>query len=155
MLLLLSLHAGIIHGDLNDFNILVQPDNNGTYKISGILDFGDMTNAFYIHELAITIMHLMTVHPSPIEVGGAVLAGWESELPLNEAERDCLYALVLTRFCQNICCSRHALLTQPENDYIRMWTKKVEQVLQDFWKLSKEHVERVWSHCAEASTLLQ
>lgn len=145
----------IIHGDFNEHNILVQPDNNDSYKISGVLDFGDMNSGFYIHELAIIIMHLMSVHPNPIEVGGAVLAGWESELPLNEAERDCLYALVLSRLCQVVICVRVALLAQPESEYLISWSKKVDHVLQDFYKISKEHVERAWSHGAEFSTLQQ
>ncbi|XP_055077509.1 hydroxylysine kinase-like [Periophthalmus magnuspinnatus] len=138
----------INHGDFNDFNVLVQPDNNGIYKICGIIDFGDMNSGFYIHELATAIMHMMVIHPNPIEVGGAVLAGWESELPLNNSERDSLYVLVLSRFCQTVCYVRQSLLTQPENEYLIMWSKRVEHILWDFWKLNKEHVEITWFHDA-------
>lgn len=141
-----SIRKSIIHGDFNDLNILVQPDSNGSHKISAVLDFGDMNNAFYIHELAITIAHMMSVHANPIEVGGAVLAGWESELPLTETERDCLYVLVLSRFCLIMCNARHCLLSQPENEYLIMWSKKMTHALQDFWKLSRVHVERAWFH---------
>uniref|UniRef100_A0A8C6S7S8 Hydroxylysine kinase n=1 Tax=Neogobius melanostomus TaxID=47308 RepID=A0A8C6S7S8_9GOBI len=139
----------INHGDFNDLNILVQPDKNDTYKISGILDFGDMNSGFYIHELAITIMYIMTEHPNPIEVGGAVLAGWESELPLDEAERDCLYALVLSRFCQSLIFARYSVLLHPENEeYLMISSRKGVFILQDLWKLGKEHVEKVWLQSA-------
>lgn len=139
------LRTCINHGDFNDLNILVQPDNNGGYKISGVLDFGDMNSGFYIHELAITIMYIMTEHPNPIEVGGAVLAGWESELPLTEAEKGCLYALVLSRFCQSLVFARYSVLMQPENEeYLMISSRKGVHILQDLWKLGKEHVERVW-----------
>ncbi|KAJ0065052.1 hypothetical protein NL108_001056 [Boleophthalmus pectinirostris] len=139
----------INQGDFNDLNLLVQPDTNGCYKICGIIDFGDMNSGFYVHELAIAIMHMMVIHPNPIDVGGAVLAGWESELPLNEAERDCLYVLVLARFCQVVCYVCHSLLTQPENEYLIMWSKKVSHIFWDFSKLNKEHVEKIWFHGAK------
>ncbi|XP_047442088.1 hydroxylysine kinase isoform X2 [Mugil cephalus] len=58
----------INHGDFNDLNVLVQPDESGGYRITGILDFGDMNSGYYIHELAITIMYMMTEHPEPVEV---------------------------------------------------------------------------------------
>lgn len=139
----------INHGDFNDLNILVQPDGNGSHKISGILDFGDMNSGFYIHELAITIMYIMTEHPNPIDVGGPVLAGWESELPLTEAERDCLYVLVLSRFCQSLVLARHSVLLHPENEeYLMISTRRGLSILQDLWKLGQEHVERVWFESA-------
>lgn len=139
----------INQGDFNDHNVLVQPDEDGCYKISGILDFGDMNSGFYIHELAIAIMYMMTEHPNPIEVGGPVLAGWESELPLNEAERDCLYVLVLSRFCQSLVYARYSVVTQPENaEYLMISSKNGVHILQTLWKLGRDHVERVWFQCA-------
>ncbi|KAJ0032543.1 hypothetical protein NQD34_002624 [Periophthalmus magnuspinnatus] len=139
----------INHGDFNDLNVLVQPNNSGCYKICGILDFGDMNSGFYIHELAITIMYMMIEHPNPIEVGGAVLAGWESELPLNEAERDCLYVLVLSRFCQSLVLARYSVRMHPENeDYLMVTSRKGIHILQDIWKLGKQHVEKVWFNSA-------
>ncbi|XP_028300769.1 hydroxylysine kinase [Gouania willdenowi] len=135
----------INHGDFNDLNVLVQPDNNNGHTISGILDFGDMHSGFFIHELAITIMYMMTEHPEPIEVGGPVLAGWESVFPLNEAEKDCLYMLVLSRFCQSLVLARHSVKLQPENaEYLMISSKKGVHILSNLWKLGKEHVEKVW-----------
>lgn len=144
-----QLRKCINHGDFNDLNILVQPDNNGSYNISGVLDFGDMNSGFYIHELAITIMYLMIEHPNPIEVGGAVLAGWESELLLTGAERDCLYTLVLSRFCQSLVFARYSVLRHPENkEYLMISSRTGVRILQELWKLGKEHVERVWFQSA-------
>uniref|UniRef100_A0AAQ4NRG0 Hydroxylysine kinase n=1 Tax=Gasterosteus aculeatus aculeatus TaxID=481459 RepID=A0AAQ4NRG0_GASAC len=59
----------INHGDFNDLNVLVQPDESDGHRISGILDFGDMNSGYYIHELAIAIMYMMTEHPEPVEEG--------------------------------------------------------------------------------------
>ncbi|KAM9357589.1 hydroxylysine kinase [Symphorus nematophorus] len=135
----------INHGDFNDLNILVQPDDGDGYRISGILDFGDMSSGYYIYELAINIMYMMTEHPEPIEVGGPVLAGWESVLPLNEAERDCLYVLVLSRFCQSLVLARYNVTLHPENaEYLLISSRRGVHILRDLWELGKEHVEKVW-----------
>ena len=83
--------------------------------------------------------------PSPLEVGGAVLAGWESILPLNEEERDALYVLVLVRFCQSLVIARHTVILHPENkDYLMSSAYKGAQLLPWLWKTGKEAVLRKW-----------
>ncbi|XP_056270852.1 hydroxylysine kinase isoform X2 [Pseudoliparis swirei] len=139
----------INHGDFNDLNVLVQPDESGGHRISGILDFGDMNNGYYIYELAIAVMYMMTQHPEPIEVGGPVLAGWESVLPLNEAEKDCLYVLVLSRFCQSLVMARHAVTLHPENaEYLMISSKRGIHILRQLWELGKEQVQKAWFESA-------
>ncbi|XP_034003871.1 hydroxylysine kinase-like [Trematomus bernacchii] len=139
----------INHGDFNGLNVLVQPDERDGHMISGILDFGDMNRGYYIHELAITIMYMMTEHPKPIEVGGPVLAGWESFLPLNEAEKDCLFVLVLSRFCQSIVLARYSVSLHPENaEYLMITSKKGVHILSQLWELGKEQVEKLWFQTA-------
>ncbi|XP_041863211.1 hydroxylysine kinase [Melanotaenia boesemani] len=139
----------INHGDFNDLNVLVQPDDSDGYTISGILDFGDMNSGYYIHELAITIMYMMIEHPSPVKVGGPVLAGWESVLPLNEAEKDCLYLLVLSRFCQSLLLARYSVTLHPENaEYLMISSRRGVHILKQLWELGKEEVEKVWFQSA-------
>ncbi|XP_042339988.1 hydroxylysine kinase-like [Plectropomus leopardus] len=127
---------------------LMQPEGDG-HKISGILDFGKMSCSYYIYELAITIMYMMTEHPKPIEVGGPVLAGWESVLPLNEAEKDCLYVLVLSRFCQSLVFARYNVTLHPENkEYLMTTSRKGVHTLRQLWELGKKQVEKVWFQSA-------
>lgn len=129
--------------------MLVQPDETGGYKISGILDFGDMNSGYYVHDLAITIMYMMMEHPEPTEVGGPVLAGWESVLPLNEAERDCLYVLVLSRFCQSLVLARYSVAMHPENaEYLMISAKNGVRILRQIWEHGQEQVEKVWFQIA-------
>lgn len=148
---MISFHIfkGINHGDFNDHNVLVQPNGNGGYTISGILDFGDMSSGYYVYELAIAITYMMTEHPNPIEAGGPVLAGWESVLSLNEAEKDCLYVLVLSRLCQSMVLARHSVTLQPENtEYLMITSRKGVHIIRQLWELGKEKVEKVWFQMA-------
>ncbi|XP_068599629.1 LOW QUALITY PROTEIN: hydroxylysine kinase-like [Brachionichthys hirsutus] len=138
-----------IHADLSDLNILVQPDESGGHRISGIIDFGGMNSGYFIYELAISIMFMMLEHQTPIEVGGLVLAGWESVFPLNESEKDCLYVLVLSCFCQSLLLSRYNVSQNPENEeYLMSTSKNGIRIVHQLWELGKEEVEKVWFQTA-------
>ncbi|KAK3533901.1 hypothetical protein QTP70_034894 [Hemibagrus guttatus] len=140
-----SFHKCINHGDLNDHNILVERKGSSAYKISGILDFGDMSSGYFIFELAIVIMYMMIESRNPLEVGGPVIAGFESVFPLNSDERDALYTLVLSRFSQSLVYARSAVLQQPENEeYLMITAKNGLRHLQLLWEKGKKEVEKVW-----------
>ncbi|TSK53806.1 Hydroxylysine kinase [Bagarius yarrelli] len=145
-----SFRKCINHGDLNDLNILVDQTRSSGYRISGILDFGDMSSGYFIFELAIVIMYMMIESPNPLEVGGPVIAGFESVFPLNADERDALYTLVLCRFSQSLVFARSAVLQQPDNEeYLMTTAKKGIKHVQLLWKKGKEQVEKVWFEGAE------
>ena len=72
-------------------NILVIPENSdgsGNYKLSGILDFGDMMMSYAVYDLAITIAYMVmcSKNMDPLAVGYHVITGYEKEASLNEAE---------------------------------------------------------------------
>lgn len=143
--------TGIIHGDLNDHNIIVTPLDNGHHKVSGILDFAFLMNGHYVHEVAISIMYLMLENPSPMDVGGAVLAGFESVVPLNDDERDCLFLLVVARLCQSLVYGRYNVQKYPDNrKYLMTTAKNGTRLLTKLWELGKKQVEEKWF--ADAST---
>lgn len=92
---------------------------------------------------------MMIENPNPVNVGGPVVAGWESVLPLSEAEGDSLYLLVLCRFCQSLVLARHAVIQQPENEEYLMTTARTGvQHLCRLWELGKEEVEKIWFQSA-------
>ncbi|KAL7855362.1 hypothetical protein SRHO_G00175520 [Serrasalmus rhombeus] len=140
-----SFRKCINHGDFNEQNILVEPDGPSSYRISGILDFGDMSSGYFVFELAITIMYMMIKRPRPLAVGAAVLAGWESVIPLNPEERDVLYLLVLSRFCQSLVLAHYTVLQQPENEeYLMVTARPGAQLLQLLWETGRDEVEKIW-----------
>ncbi|XP_062385698.1 hydroxylysine kinase-like [Sardina pilchardus] len=144
----------IIHGDFHNHNILATLDGGSSsqFKISGILDFGDMSSGYYVYELAIAIMHMMVESPSPVDVGGHVLAGYESVIPLSEAERDCLFLLVLCRFSQILVLTRRAIQQLPDNkEYLMMFMPTTGiKLLTHLWGLGQQQVEHSWFECAKA-----
>ncbi|XP_077440783.1 hydroxylysine kinase-like [Vanacampus margaritifer] len=144
-----SFRKCLIHGDLNDLNVLVQANESRGYRVSGIIDFGDMNVGYFIYELAITIMYMMHLHPNPIEVAGPVLAGWESVFPLNAAEKDCLFWLVLSRFCQQLVLCLSLSKCYPENEeYLLRLSESDTLILHKLYAIGKEQVEKVWFNTA-------
>lgn len=75
---------GLIHGDANEQNILVE-HQNGEWKIKAIIDFGDSHVGCYLYELAIVITYMMLLKKN-IDAGGYVLAGFTRIMTISEEE---------------------------------------------------------------------
>lgn len=88
-----GLRAQVIHGDVHEHNLILGPDGS----IAGIIDFGDLIHAPLIFDLTGPLSDMLT---SPDRVGpviDAVVAGFHSVTPLEEAEADLAYDLILMR----------------------------------------------------------
>ncbi|KAG8440362.1 hypothetical protein GDO86_006204 [Hymenochirus boettgeri] len=151
-----SFRKGIIHGDLNDHNILVENislpgDTQAQHRVSGVLDFNDMSCGYYIFELAISIMYVMIESNDPIHAGGYVLAGFESVIPLNTEEKNALFYLVNCRFIQSLVMARYSVLLCPENkEYIMITAKTGWKHLQTLYNMGKHAIENIWFGTAKS-----
>lgn len=107
------LRKSVIHGDANDWNVLV---TNG--QVSGIIDFGDMSYGPLIHELAIALSYAMLDKDDPIAWALPVIRGYHEVLPLEEQEIELLYYLIATRLSVSVCQSAFAKRLKPDSTYI-------------------------------------
>lgn len=142
---------GINHGDLNDHNILLQKTNTTDenakeqYQVSGILDFGDMSYGYYVFEVAITIMYMMIESKDPLPVGGYVLAGFESVIPLTKEEKEVIFTLVCCRFAQSLVMARYSVLLCPANEEYLMITSKTGWThFNTLLDMGKEAIQKIW-----------
>ncbi|XP_007950032.1 hydroxylysine kinase [Orycteropus afer afer] len=145
----------INHGDLNDHNILIEPSNSAFgdtgYQVSGILDFDDMSYGYYVFEVAITIMYMMIESKTPLQVGGHVLAGFESIIPLTTVERGALFLLVCSRFCQSLVMAAYSCQLHPENkEYLMITAKTGWKHLQQMFDIGQKAVEEIWFEIANS-----
>ncbi|XP_054858404.1 hydroxylysine kinase [Eublepharis macularius] len=147
----------INHGDLNDHNILLDTDSGSPqsprYRVSGILDFGDMSYGYYVFEVAITIMYMMIESKDPLSVGGHILAGFESIIPLTAEERGALFLLVSGRFAQSLVMAAHTILLHPENEeYLMITSKTGWKHLVKLFEMGQEAMENIWFETAKRYT---
>ncbi|XP_074088603.1 hydroxylysine kinase [Macrotis lagotis] len=147
----------INHGDLNGYNILVEASSEASgdpaYHVSGVLDFEDMSQGYYVFELAITIMYMMIESKDSLAAGGHVLAGFESVIPLTAEERGALFLLVSSRFSQSLVMAAYTCQLYPENkDYLMITAKTGWKHLQNLLDVGQKAVEDIWFETAKSYT---
>jgi Ser/Thr protein kinase RdoA (MazF antagonist) len=111
--LLPKLPRSVIHGDANDYNVIVEND-----RVVGLVDFGDMIHSYTVGELAVGIAYIVLDKAEPLYHAKAVVSGYASEWSLDENELDALWSFVLMRLCMSICLAAHQQEQQPENVYL-------------------------------------
>jgi len=119
-----SLRRQIIHGDANEWNILVQND-----VISGIIDFGDLTYSPLINEVAIALTYSFYDKENPLEWTADFLNAYHQIIPLESKELEILYYLIAARLCISVCQSAHARKVDPKNNYASISEKSAWSTL--------------------------
>lgn len=147
-----SFRKGILHGDMNDLNVLILKDegpileNKSGYRISGILDFSDYQYSCLVFEIAIGIMYAMIAKKGLhiVDVGGHVLAGYLSECTLDLAEMDAMKVCIAARYCQSLVMGAYTFLQDPSNTYVLQTAKEGWGQLKKFWETPKVELYAIW-----------
>ena len=119
-----ELRSSVIHGDANDYNVLVDED-----RVVGLVDFGDLVYSYTVGELAIAIAYVVLGKADPRAAATPVIEGYQHEFPLTQDETDALWTLVKLRLCMSVCIAAHQQQQQPENDYLGISQKLIAETL--------------------------
>lgn len=157
---------GIIHGDINEQNILVKAltavsdeesasANSSSnhqpteFDVCGIIDFGDVANSYYIYEVAIVIMYMMLDSKivDLVDVGGHVLAGYSSSSGrgLNEAEFNALRVCVAARYAQSLTMGAYTYSLNPTNEYLLTSARNGWMQFSRFWNTPSTELYKRWT----------
>ncbi|XP_078615663.1 hydroxylysine kinase-like isoform X1 [Branchiostoma floridae x Branchiostoma japonicum] len=142
-----DLPQGVMHGDFNDLNVLVEEDpvTPSEYRVCGLLDYGDAIVNPYVFDLAIALMYFMSVVKDPITFGGHLVAGFESVRPLTPAEWDVLYYCVVARASQSYVLGRYTASIHPQNtEYLMVTAGSVWKFIDMWWQTPKEEIYKQW-----------
>lgn len=126
-----GLRKQIVHNDANEWNVLVK---NG--EVSGIIDFGDLTYAPLINELAVAITYVCYNKEDPLKWIPVILKSYNDILALEENELSILYYLIAARLCISVCNSAHVKRTDPENSYATMSEKHAWTMLHKWLRIN-------------------
>jgi 4-aminobutyrate aminotransferase-like enzyme/Ser/Thr protein kinase RdoA (MazF antagonist) len=133
--LLSQLRRSVIHGDANDFNILVDDD-----RVVGLIDFGDMVHSYVVAELAVAIAYAVLGKDDPLKVASTIAAGYDQQNPLTEVEKQVLWPLVLMRLCMSVCLAAEQQRQQSDNQYLQISQTAIESSLPKLMKLASINV---------------
>lgn len=109
--LLPSLPHSLIHGDINDDNVLVDQDS-----VCGILDFGDCLHNPTICDLAIALAYHTLDEQDPLTAASHVIAGYHNIRPLSPDELKVLFPLMCTRLAVSVLISAKRRQIDPERE---------------------------------------
>jgi 4-aminobutyrate aminotransferase-like enzyme/Ser/Thr protein kinase RdoA (MazF antagonist) len=105
------LRAQVIHGDMSLDNVLFGDD----LRVSGIVDFGDMTHAPLVCDLAIAVADVLHGRGDAIEAADAIIGGYVSVTPLEDEEAGLLADLVAARLATEVTVTAWRQGLYPDN----------------------------------------
>lgn len=135
-----QLEQGIIHGDLNEQNIVMS--SNGK-EIAAAIDFGDSHRTCLIFELAITLCY-MILQAGDVAMGKYVVEGYQDVRKLTDLEKKILKTTVCARICQSLVMGAYSHLYDPQNEYLLVTQKSGWSLLKKLWPLSQDQVLQDW-----------
>jgi 4-aminobutyrate aminotransferase-like enzyme/Ser/Thr protein kinase RdoA (MazF antagonist) len=113
-----GLRCSVIHGDGNDYNVLVSPKGRWGHQVSGVIDFGDMVHSHTVNELAIACAYALMGKHDPLTAAARVIAGYHDALALSDTELSVLFDLIRMRLCTSVCHSARQIRLAPHNTYL-------------------------------------
>ncbi len=145
-----DLRKSIIHGDANDLNVLV----NGE-KVTGLIDFGDMTYSLLINELAVALTYVMFGKDDPLSWAVPVIKAYSKILPPREEETGLLYDLIGTRLCITISRAAKAKRDQPHDPYLIVSLAPARQLLRQWTAINPLKATDVFRQAAGFETMIR
>jgi hypothetical protein len=130
--LLPALPRSVIHGDLNDYNVLVGGGSDlfdRCQHVTGIIDFGDMVHGVTIGDLAIAIAYAVLDATDPLSVMWQMVHGYHGVRTMAEIEMHAVFGLVVLRLCLSACLAAHQQRDHPDNLYLGISQAPVRRML--------------------------
>ena len=106
-----TLPQSLIHGDINDDNVLVSDD-----RIVGILDFGDCLTNPTICDLAIAIAYHTLDEDNPLEAAATIIGAYHKIRPLSMDEMTVIFPLMCARLAVSVIISNQRKKIEPARE---------------------------------------
>jgi Ser/Thr protein kinase RdoA (MazF antagonist) len=139
-----ALRNGVIHGDANDYNVLVRQG-----RVVGLLDFGDMLYSALICDLAIALSYALLDQPLPLRAALPIIRAYHSRLALCESEIDALYPLMTARLCMSLCYAAYNAQVKRGDAYQLVSAGPAWTLLQNLATLPKNAAQKAFRRACE------
>jgi 4-aminobutyrate aminotransferase-like enzyme/Ser/Thr protein kinase RdoA (MazF antagonist) len=121
-----SFRTSVIHGDANDYNVLVEAR---AQRVAGIVDFGDMVFSHTVNDLAVAMAYAALGKSDPIGAAASVARGYHQVYPLTEDEIAALYGLMGLRLCLSVCVAVSQQAARPGDPYLGVSQAPIRETL--------------------------
>jgi Ser/Thr protein kinase RdoA (MazF antagonist) len=141
-----GLRSQLIHNDLTLDNVLFDSG-----RVSGIVDFGDLTHTALICDLAVALVSVMWERADPLEAARATIEGYRAVTSIEGAEAGVLGDLIAARLASLIIIANWRVRRYPENTaYIMASVDSAWNLLALFDELGWADVEaRLRAACSD------
>jgi len=112
------LPRSVIHGDANDYNVLVNPASAAPREVASIVDFGDMHLGVTAAEVAVGATYAILGRRDKLAAAALVVKGYHQERPLQESEIKSLFPLILARLAVSVTNSAIRKEVRPDDPYV-------------------------------------
>ena len=117
-----QLKKAVIHGDLNDQNVLIDETASA---VLGVIDFGDMMHSWRVNEIAITAAYILIMlqydrsadaatPPEPESALVALVQSYAALVPLTEEEWTVLPILISCRVAVSLTVGAYSSSKDPD-----------------------------------------
>jgi 4-aminobutyrate aminotransferase-like enzyme/Ser/Thr protein kinase RdoA (MazF antagonist) len=113
-----QLRHSVIHGDANDYNVLVATPRARAPRAVSVIDFGDMHYGATVCEPAVAAAYALLDAADPLAAAARVVAGYHEVLPLTEDEVTVLFPLICARLCVSVVNSAWRRTMVREDSYV-------------------------------------
>ncbi len=124
--LLPALRRGLIHGDANDYNVLVDPVRQ---TVTGVIDFGDMVVSHTVNDVAIAMAYVALSADNPLAAAAQVAAGYHEAHPLSSDEISALFSLMCMRLCTSVVMAARQQAARPDVEYLGISQQAIARTL--------------------------
>ena len=138
---LAGLRRSAIHGDANDFNVLVADADGPAPRVSGMIDFGDMVHSLTVADPAIAIAYAVLDRPDPLRTAADIVRGFHAASPLTSDEISVLFGLVQLRLCVSICVAASQQRQRPEDEYLSISQAPIQRTLPELAAIHPDAAE--------------
>jgi 4-aminobutyrate aminotransferase-like enzyme/Ser/Thr protein kinase RdoA (MazF antagonist) len=138
------LRRSVIHNDGNDWNVLVGDPTPGRRPVAGLLDFGDMLEAWTVCEVAVAAAYAMLGEADPVSAAAAVVGGYHTVHPLDERELSAVFPLAAIRLCVSVCLSAYRRTAEPDNAYLTVTESAAWEALEKLREIPPRLAEYIF-----------
>ena len=119
-----DLRRSVIHGDANDYNVLVESD-----RVTGLIDFGDIVYSWTAGNLAIALAYVVLEKDDPRAAAAHVIEGYAEEFEV--VDQKMLWRLVRLRWAMSVCLAAYQQRQRPENEYLNISQRAIVKALRE------------------------